>query len=177
MTPREFLTNWTVKYVKKNYSNLNITYDGAYGFDDNRWGDKHKVKLSKLVKDLKEDFGIVEWVLLEILWWDETITTKDTTKDTPFTIYNLDGTYIKTTPVDNPDILHYREWVWEYYTPPLVDTNNELFERLKGEMIKYCTNNPDVTLESLIQWHIKPIELRNKAYEEYNQRKADHHKH
>ena len=130
MTPREFLTDWTIKYVKKNYHNLNITYDGAYGFDDfNRWPAKPKVKISTLVKDLKEDFEIVEWVLLEVLWWDETITTKDTTKDAPFTIYNLGGTFIKATPVNNPNELYYREWVWEYYTP---STAMDIYQELRN---------------------------------------------
>ena len=129
MSTQEFLTDWTIKYVTKNYYNLNIIYDGAYGFYNGNWDNKHKVKLSKIVKDLKEDFGIVEWVLLEVLWWDETIATKDTTKDVPFTIYNLNGTLIKATPVNNPNELYYREWVWEYYTPsvsPTIDIHQEL---------------------------------------------------
>jgi len=117
MTPREFLTDWIIKYVKKNYNNLNITYDGAYGFDD-KWR-RPKAKLSELVKDLKEDFKIVEWFLQEVLWWDETIVTKDTSQDTPIAIYNLDGTFIKSTPVSNPNELYYRDWVWEYHTPTL----------------------------------------------------------
>jgi hypothetical protein len=117
MTIQEFLTKWTIKYVKKNYHNINITYDGAYGFDA-KWG-RPKAKLSELVKDLKEDFRIVEWFLLEVLWWDETIVTKDTSQDTPISIYNLDGTFIKSTPVSNPNELYYRDWVWEYHTPTL----------------------------------------------------------
>ena len=123
MSTQEFLTQWTIGYVQKNYDSLNITYDGVYGFDDNRWGDRPKVKLSKLVKDLREDFGIVQWVLLEVLWWDETINT---TKDEPIAIYNLDGTFIKCTPVDNPNQSYYSEWVWEYYTPTDTDIYKEL---------------------------------------------------
>ena len=42
MSTQEFLTDWIIKYVEKNYSNLKITYDGAYGFDDNRWVDRPK---------------------------------------------------------------------------------------------------------------------------------------
>lgn len=130
ITPKEFLTNWTINYVKRNYNSLNITYDGAYGFDDfNRWGAKLKVKLSKLVKDLKKDFGIVEWVLLEVLNGNETIVTKDTTKVVPIMIYNLDGTLIKATSVDKPNLWPCREWYWEYYTR---STTMDIYQELRN---------------------------------------------
>lgn len=143
ITPREFLTDWTIQYAKKNYHNLNITYDGAYGFDDfNRWPAKPKVKLSTLVKDLKEDFEIVEWVLLEVLWWDETIVTKDE----PVTIYNLDGTFIKCRPVEKPNQLYYSEWVWEYYTP-VSDSWDNILQHYKDK--KATTLTVDTLIEFL----------------------------
>jgi hypothetical protein len=166
MSTQEFLTDWIIKYVEKNYSNLKITfshfshdiifaadYDGAYGFNDNRFEDIPKAKLSKLVKDLKEDFEIVEWVLLEVLWWDETIVTKDKTKDESVTIYNLDGTYIKATSVENLDkpYQHYSEWVWEYYTPIIQDVQSEKLYSIDDvhRIIKYMHKNYSNTEDEL----------------------------
>ena len=143
---RELLTNWAIHYAKKNYHNLDITYDGAYGFNDNRWGDRPKVKLSRLVKDLKDDFGLVEWFLLEVLWWDETIITKISENDNPVYLYNLDGALIKATPVNNPTGAFYREWVWEYYTP-VSDSWDNILQHYKDK--KATTLTVDTLIEFL----------------------------
>lgn len=142
---RELLTNWAIHYAKKNYHNLNITYDGAYGWSD-RLSDRPKVKLSRLVKDFKEDFEIVEWFLLEVIWWDETIVTKNTTNDDSIAVYNLDGTFIKCRPVQNPNQLYYSEWVWEYYTP-VSDSWDNILQHYKDK--KATTLTVDKLIEFL----------------------------
>ncbi len=44
------------------------------------------------------------------------------------------------------------------------DVSNSLFEKLKSEMIEYCLDNDDITLEQQIQYYID-------EYKRYNHRR------
>ena len=46
------------------------------------------------------------------------------------------------------------------------DVSDSLFKKLKSEMIEYCSDNDDITLEQQIQYHID-------EYKRYNHRRKN----
>lgn len=135
---QEFLTNWVINFLDKNWDIVNITQDaqGCYSYF------KHHNKVSKkhFLEELKEDFELVSWVISEIMehsleGYDSNpycISSKNVEKDgdIPIYFYKFDDIYIKYFPTII-DKFYWDGWVWEYCDPSEITKNNgnEVFSK------------------------------------------------
>jgi hypothetical protein len=117
---KSFITNFVINYVNKNWYDLKIGEDkyGVYTVYSQKDIDANCTSKIKFVRELKSDFCLVEWVIQEVFWFNESLvyskTESNDESSIPIIIYDLGGVLVKSYPTKT-DKPYWDVWNWEYY--------------------------------------------------------------